>query len=52
MIIRKIKMDKPIKESIKHGNNYKIWLNPNMPIEAVGEGRKFSIKKLKSTEAK
>lgn len=52
MKIIKITPVKPIMNSIKRGDNFKIWLNPNMPNEAVGEGRQFSIKKIKIGEAK
>lgn len=52
MKIIKIKPAKPIKASIKNGNNYKIWLDPDMSNEQTGKGRKFSIKKLKIGEAK
>lgn len=52
MKILKIKSANPIKESIKHGDNYKIWLEPNMPNEQTGKGRKFAIKKIKVGETK
>jgi len=47
MRIIKIKPEKPIKESIRSGNNFKITLYADMPNTMTGVGRKFAIKKLK-----
>ena len=52
MKILKIKQTKPIIESIKNGDNYKIWLNPNMDNKMTGKSRPFRIVKLNPTRAK
>lgn len=46
MKIIKIKPEKPIKQSVKSGDNYKIELAKNMSQKGTAK-RKFSIKKLK-----
>jgi len=46
MKIIKIKPEKPIIQSVKHGDNFPITLYADMPNTMTGRGRKFSIKKL------
>jgi len=48
MKIIKIKPEQPIKESIKHGDNFNILLANDCPANETGKGRKFAIKKLKT----